>query len=758
MTTVHQHPDYNEENQRLEYTKRYMEAVIKTAETSKDNFQDNMKAAFKDVDSSLGYSSLLTNARFFDMSKEELSSLKKSRLKPYFARIDFSRDDQPAEEVIYIGKTSLYSRENQDQLIVDWRSPIANLYYEGRLGDVSYVSNGENFNGELLLKRQFMMERGLLTEIRDIDLTTNDQLLQETLAGSASNRLTEIVSTIQEEQNKVIRADLNKPIIVQGGAGSGKTTIALHRISYFIFQYKENFQPEQLMIIAPSNLFLDYISEALPELGVENIKQKTYEDYVIGALQKENIKLKKDDKLIQLLEKNHQKETVHALQISKLKGSKVFQTILNEYMKEIFLTFHPPTDFYVDKYRLYKSARFVQLLEEDFYYLPLYKRINKLRSILQNEIKHKKKKMLEKIEMFYDDKIERALYQAKDPVKRKKYVSQALDKKEARLNEMKTAIKTSVATYMKQFPKKNIWSYYKDLFQNPQQLVKRSHNQLTQVEAENIIRYQQDLFKRRMYEREDLALLLYLQVHLFGIEKEWKVKNIVIDEAQDYTFMELLSLKKAADTDMFTLVGDLAQGIHSYRGLTSWEDVKAEIFPRATYTELQKSYRTTVEIMEAANHILKKLPYTFPEVKPVVRHGEHPQFIPSPEGKHYINVLEAKLLKVKEEGFKTFALIGKTMNDCMKLYQQFEKTGDMVVYLLGEHGQIPKESVVIVPAYLAKGLEFDVVFIFSIDEVFTSKAPLEIQLLYVAMTRPLHRLYFYGNKKTDFLLEEDEGW
>lgn len=274
MTTVHQHPDYNEENQRLEYTKRYMEAVIKTAETSKDNFQDNMKAAFKDVDSSLGYSSLLTNARFFDMSKEELSSLKKSRLKPYFARIDFSRDDPPVEEVIYIGKTSLYSRENQDQLIVDWRSPIANLYYEGRLGDVSYVSNGENFNGELLLKRQFMMERGLLTEIRDIDLTTNDQLLQETLAGSASNRLTEIVSTIQEEQNKVIRADLNKPIIVQGGAGSGKTTIALHRISYFIFQYKENFQPEQLMIIAPSNLFLDYISEALPELGVENIKQK----------------------------------------------------------------------------------------------------------------------------------------------------------------------------------------------------------------------------------------------------------------------------------------------------------------------------------------------------------------------------------------------------------------------------------------------------------------------------------------------------
>lgn len=133
------------------------------------------------------------------------------------------------------------------------------------------------------------------------------------------------------------------------------------------------------------------------------------------SITKEKYKIEKDDKLIQLLEKNHQKETVHALQISKLKGSKVFQTILNEYMKEIFLTFHPPTDFYVDKYRLYKSARFVKLLEEDFYYLPLYKRLNKLRSILQNEIKHKKRKCLRKLKCFMMTKLKEHYIKRKIP-------------------------------------------------------------------------------------------------------------------------------------------------------------------------------------------------------------------------------------------------------------------------------------------------------------------------------------------------------
>ncbi|MBY0121260.1 RNA polymerase recycling motor HelD [Bacillus sp. S/N-304-OC-R1] len=749
-----QHPDFEKEIQRLDFTKKYMDVVIKTAETSKDQFQENMKEAFQDADwleSSLGYASLLTNARFFEMSRDELKSLKNARNKPYFARIDFLLQDLKDEEILYIGKTSLYSRENKEQIIVDWRSPIANLYYEGLLGEVHYDSYDEGFNGYLSLKRQFMIEDGELQEIRDIDLTTTDELLQESLSKSSSNRLTDIISTIQEEQNRIIRADLNKPIIVQGAAGSGKTTIALHRISYFIYQYKENFAPEQLMILAPSRLFIDYISEALPELGVERVRQTTLQEYVQFCLGKK-LNIVNDNKLVRLLEEPESKGCQLSAWVSSIKGSPVFHVILSNYLLSIYRTFFPTEDFMVDKYRLFSHKKFIHLFKTDYNYLPLYKRLDKLKAILQNDVAKKKKEMIGKIETFYDERIERALYHGKDPERRRQYVSDALDKKAKRLDEIKKAIRNAVPSYMKQFPKKTLLQYFHELFEDPSLLCQWAEGGLTEQEATSLCQYSQSLFMKKKYEREDLSLLLYLQVYLYGIPKEYKAKNIVIDEAQDYSFMELLSLKKALDTDMFTLVGDLAQGIHSYRGLTNWDAVLTDIFPRAIYTELQKSYRTTVEIMEQANELLKLLPYSFPKVEPVVRHGENPVFIKRKEGKELIQQIEDHVADLKQEKYKTFAVIGKTMKDCKLLHSLFEKHSNEPVTLLAEQAKIPKDEIVIVPSFLAKGLEFDAVIIISLEESFSPQSELDIKLLYVAMTRPLHRLYFYGLSDGDFII------
>ena len=216
--------------------------------------------------------------------------------------------------------------------------------------------------------------------------------------------------------------------------------------------------------------------------------------------------------------------------------------------------------------------------------------------------------------------------------------------------------------------------------------------------------------------------------------------------------MELLSLKKALDTDMFTLVGDLAQGIHSYRGLTSWEVVVKDIFPRATYTELQKSYRTTVEIMEKANELLQLLPYSFPVVEPVVRHGESPTFIKRKNGKELISQIESQVAHLKKENYKTIAIIGKTTKDCRVLYSLFKEFSNEPVKLLEEQEKIPKDELVIVPSFLAKGLEFDAVMIICLEERFSRESELDIKLLYVAMTRPLHRLFFYGEQKEDFII------
>ncbi|MFJ7753863.1 HelD family protein [Peribacillus muralis] len=745
------HPDFEKERQRLDFTKRYIDVVIKTSETSKDQFQRNMQEAFGDADWSESglYSQLLTTANFFEMSKTELESLRKASKKPYFARVDFERNDGGSGEMLYFGKTSLYQRESQEQIIVDWRSPIANLYYEGRIGEIEYKAEGETFSGNITLKRQLMIEEGILEEVRDIDLTTTDELLQESLSKSSSNRLTDIITTIQEEQNKIIRADLNKPIIVQGAAGSGKTTIALHRISYFIYHYKDMFDPRQLMILAPNRVFIDYISEALPELGVEKVKQFTFAEYVQAAIGKQ-VKLAADDKLTRLLEKDDE-ETKAAVWISGLKGSPGFKNILDEYVKDIFSGFHPDSDFYCDKYRLYSAKKFVRLLEEDYWYLPLYTRLDKLKAILQNEVKLKKKTIIERVTEFYEAKIEKALYKNIDPVIRKEFVTKCHDKKEERIRQVQKAIRTSVKTYFKQFQMKDLFQYYEELFGDPGRLASYSNGKLTLEDAVTLCAYNRRLFSMKNYETEDLGALLYLQERLFGVAKDNKAKNVVIDEAQDYSFMQLQALKTAVDTDMFTLVGDLAQGIHSYRGLQTWEEVHRRIFPRATYTELQKSYRTTVEIMNQANQVLQLLTYDFPEVEPVVRHGREPEFISIDRGGWEEELID-RIETLKEEGFKTFAVIAKTMKDC-KLADDKLSEVSQAFHLIDEAGSIPKDKTLIVPSYQAKGLEFDVVFAISLEETYGTENDLDIKLLYVTMTRPLHRLYFLGRKKDAFLIE-----
>ncbi|MBH9966569.1 RNA polymerase recycling motor HelD [[Bacillus] enclensis] len=747
------HPDFSNESERLEFTKRYIDVVIETSQSSKEKYKENMEKAFGDVDwgeSSAAYIDILTNSSFFEMSKEELESLLKAKNKPYFARIDFKTEGSDRTEKHYIGKTSLYQRENQEQIIVDWRSPIANLYYEGRIGDVSYEAEGETYEGDLSLKRQYMIEEGRLEEIRDIDLTTTDELLQDSLAKSSSNRLTEIISTIQEEQNRIIRADLNRPIIVQGAAGSGKTTIALHRISYFIYNYKQHFDPRQLMILAPSNLFIDYISEALPELGVEKVRQTTFSDYVMTCLEKK-LKLVEDDKLIRLIERNHEIEVKKASWISGFKGSKTFRRILDHYIEEIEKRFYPSQDFYVDKYKLYSAKKFTHLFKEEYTYMPVYRRIEKLKSLLQGYVRSNKKQMIEKVETFFDEKIEKALYQRAGAGNRKEYISKALDKKAERLEEVKKAVRTSVTQYMKQFEKKNLEQYYSELFSDPDRLVEYSRGELDLHQAEDLCFYTMSLLMKKKYEVEDLAPLLYLQTHLFGIDKFYKAKNIVIDEAQDYSYMQLYTLKRALETDMFTLVGDLAQGIHSYRGLQAWEPVYKEVFPRATYTELQKSYRTTIEIMEEANKLLRLLPNEFPKVNPVVRHGDAPRSIMYEKADELAEIIGGIVSRGKEEGFQTFAVIGKSMKDCRQIYKTLDEKMPGKIKLLEEQESIPKDKIVVVPSYLSKGLEFDVVMITVIDEVFSSGNELDIKLQYVAMTRPLHRLSFIGKSKEQFI-------
>lgn len=751
QVSVRDHKDYQTEIERLEFTKEYIRTVLDISKGNKEFFVENMKQAFADLDnkdSSASYTDLLANASFLELAESELKRLESVIGKPYFSRIDYTSNSSNKEEILYIGKVSLFDRVTQQPIIVDWRSPIANVYYDGRIGDVSYEAYGETQTGFLSLKRQYEIVDGLLKEIRDIDLTTHDELLQKSLSGKADNRLTEIVATIQNEQNEVIRASLRHPIIVQGAAGSGKTTIALHRISYFLYSNGYQFPPEKLMILAPNRLFIDYISAVLPELGVNKINQTTFIDFMRRCLG-QNIKLfSPNSKLMKLLENNGKSKSIRW--VTSYKGSLEFKELIYSYIKELELKLAPEEDFIVEKSILLKGKRLKRLFLKEYTYLPIYKRISKIKSLLVDDLKKKKSIMLTKLNTKYDDALEKALDNWRmAPEKRKQKVIDLMDLKEERIAKVEKESKTAVKKYMDAFVIKDIFTLYKELMSSPE-MIKNHSTSLTEQECMVLSKFCQRIFDRGAYELEDLAPLFYMKAKLEGIDEKNKMRSIFIDEAQDYSYFQFAALKEGFETDLFTIVGDLAQGIHSYRGLNSWEPLLKDIFPNANYQALQKSYRTTVEIMNLANDILMLIDQDLPKVEPVIRHGQKP-LLKTIEPTNLKRVLEQDIASLKEEDLQSIAIIGRTDKECQRIHQILEKS-HLPIQLLEEKQDMKKGHVVILPSYLSKGLEFDAVLIVCLEEPY-SKEELDIKLLYVSMTRPMHRLYLYGSAASDFLLD-----
>lgn len=737
---TYMHPEFRQEQQRLYETIHYMETILASSKRNIETAQENIHAAMTNleyIDSSDSFMNILMNTRFFEMARNQKEGLEAIQKKPYFARIHFQRTGE-AEEYLYIGKTSLFHSETHEPIIVDWRSPVANVYYDGRLGDVSYDVRSEELTGHLFSKRQYKIDNGELLDFQDVDLTTNDELLQEALTGKADVRLTEIVSTIQKEQNDIIRAHLRQPIVVQGAAGSGKTTIALHRISYFLYTMGEHFKPEQLMILAPSKLFIDYIGDVLPELGVGKIVQTTYAEYVQNAI---GIKLKLQNPNA-LLEQIIRGKASAQIDIAKLKGSKQYEQLLTRYLHHHELALSELfDDVRIEKYRILSGKHLKKLFLIEFAYMPIEKRLERIKKVIQTEVKRKTKAVMLALNSRYEDAIGRALNGMRDAEKRRKFVTKLIDERDERLPQIQQEAKSTTSIYMRKFEKVRVKAFYRTLLTNPQLLAKLAPDwtaeQLTQFLAAH---------KKEQWALEDLAALYYLHAHIKGIADDWKVRVVFIDEVQDYSYFQLAALKAGLETDMFTLVGDLAQGIHSYRALDSWAPV-LELFPRATYATLQKSYRTTIEIMHIANQIFAQMDESLPLVEPVVRHGLEPAIMHSKELK--VAPINKAYEQIRANGHKAIALICKTTANAEQLLTLLAPK--LPVQLLTEDAQINSQKLLIVPCHLAKGLEFDAVIAVIVDEPYYD-TPTDRKLLYVALTRAMHELYLIGPTKKAFLL------
>ena len=527
---------------------------------------------------------------------KKLENIKKIKNVPYFARMDFKEENRDLEK-LYIGKISISDNKTAEPIIVDWRAPISNLYYEGKIGSAEYECLGKKIKGDILLKRQYIIEKKQLKKYIDINVTGNDELLQNALEEKADDRLKNIVATIQDEQNKIIRAKINSPLIVQGVVGSGKTTIALHRIAYLIYNYEKEFKPEEFMIIAPTKFFLNYISNILPDLGVNNVKQCTFEDFAYDVIGKKLKISDSNEKLVIIVNKEFDDINKGKIDImikeAKYKSSIKFKKIVDDYLLQIENNYIPKNDFYFKDYEIMSYNNINKLFKETY---KMYNYNDRIKEIEKNLISELKKKSL----LIIDDIRKKRSKELQNLTGENRI--KVFDKYEKIIKLLEKDYKKIVKQYLNQISKKDCIQYYKEFIDGYLQNSDEVMIYLKKNTSNNL--------QKNEISFEDLAPIMYIQYKIFGIKEKCKIKHVVVDEAQDYGEFQFDILKQILNSNSMTILGDIAQGVHYYRGIENWKkfiDVEFKNV-KTVYTTLNKTYRTTKEIMEVANNVINKLP------------------------------------------------------------------------------------------------------------------------------------------------------
>ena len=531
----------------------------------------------------------------------KIKNLKRALKNPYFARIDFKADDEKKTKELYIGKTNIFD-DNLDVVVADWRAPISSVYYDGQIGRTQYKCPEGIIKGDLTKKRQYIIENAELINYNDIDITTNDELLQECLSENSDNRLKNIISTIQSEQNKIIRANMFKPLIVQGVAGSGKTTIALHRIAYLVYTYEKRFKPEEFLIIAPNKFFLDYISNVLPDLGVDYVRQQTFEEFALEIINSK-IKIKNPNIELSKIVNEGNDKTAILQQVANFKSSLKFKEVIDKYLEELNRETLPKEDFKVAECVAIKYEELQEMLMSNNEKISLKERIENLKNFMQKRLADISNNLIDEITTKRKEKIDKLPNTLNEDQFQKERLK-IFEKTEYEISTLIKGGKKLVTDYIKKIKNINILEHYKNVIINQEYLSEK----LKKEEINYIVNECDQNLKRKTIEFEDLGAILYLQYKIFGLNEKFNLQHIVIDEAQDFSEFQFYVLNKILNNKSITILGDIAQGIYSYRGTKNWDKINELVFENeAVIQKLENSYRTTPQIMNEANKILENI-------------------------------------------------------------------------------------------------------------------------------------------------------
>jgi len=759
---AHKHCAYQEEKENLDLTCFCLEEEINYLTKEISKMEDEI-GSLKRTSGGIYSDEMVVKTTIQGGNKRRLNLLERAKDKPYFGRIDFKDFNNDIYETFYVGKSSLTRRKDEKRLMIDWRTPMASLYYSGEIGEVMYKAPGGLIIGELNLKRQYEIQQKKLINIFDKGLTPMDEYLQEALWEKKDNRLRDIVTTIQGEQNNIIRADKDNVLIVQGVAGSGKTTIVLHRIAYLMYTYQEIFDPEKLLIVVPNNLFLNYISDVLPDLGVEEIKQTTFEDLSTELLGEEYNLTEIESKLQKLLDyREISTDYREKLQLASwFKGSLLFKDMIDKYIQELSEEIIPRSNLSINENMIFSYEEVKEMFDKDFKYLPLIPRAKRIRRYIEDNIKDRIEKLQQDIIEKYDKKAKNIKSRIEDKEELRKELIKLYDERDEKKSILEKSISTSIARYFKEWTEVEINNLYKEIIGSKEFLVKHIGNEISFEDIQFITNYSKEVFSNGQIEREDLPPLLYLNLKLRGLSLKGKFNHIVVDEAQDYSQLQMYILKELSSNSSFTIVGDISQGIYSYKGIKDWKELFREVFSKEEheFLTIRKCYRSTMEIMNFANQVIKKWDKEdLVLAEPVLRSGDKPYIIKKDSKRSILVDISNRIGTMENEGHKSIAIICKTNDEGRMVYEKLKQIYSGSIHLITDKDTAYEGGIVVVPAYLAKGLEFDVVMVYncSKDNYFVEE--LDIKLLYVSVTRPLHKLFIYYDREPSPLINIEKDY
>ena len=610
------------------------------------------------VESELEANNLLRDREYF-------KKLMKIKDNPYFASIVFEDEDKQRYSV-YLGLTYLKD-EDYGNIIYDWRSPICSIFYDFEVGRCAYASPSGLIKGELLRKRQYKIEDRELISAFDNSISIDDELLQEVLATDSNDKMKNIVNTIQQEQNNVIRNVRDKTLIVSGIAGSGKTSVALHRIAFLLYKIN-NLTSNDVLIFSPNQIFTEYISNVLPELGEDNTLQTTFNDYLSNTI----TEFRNVEPFMDFIAKYYLGKETNVDMITYKQSDGIIDDI-NRYIADYIEKARMINDFTENKiYDVYKDD-INEMLHNGYSTLPFFERVDTIATKLSEaNYKGSSKKKLTYKKMIMDNS--------------------------------------------------NFRKDYKDIYLNffcsDFCKIRMNDKEIREFEKARTINY------------DDALLFVYMKGLLEGFPYERNIQQVVIDEAQDYSYLQYLIISKIFKNSNFTILGDVNQTINPYYKYDSL-DILSNIFSKSKCIQLTKTYRSSPEIIDFTNKILglnHVCAIRKTEKVPLIQRDNADNL------EEDINYLRNK--------YKSVAVITRDSNTANELYEKLQEK--MPISLLNSQSEEFNKELVVLPAYLAKGLEFDSVIVYSDEDSKYQRN--EKNLLYVACTRAQHELIVYSVK------------